>query len=139
MIVYDLESRFRQRLEAHAEAIRKEFPDVEANIWSGAVGSRTDYQGHDIGIDCGIGGVSNNQPNNVALIIGVMHLTTEPVICEAEVVWGHPSGRVEIDLLGDTDVPYADMQIAVVEDRLDELVAALRGALRRGKPADESN
>ncbi len=135
-IVQDLESRFLKRLNDHAEAIRGEFPNVEAEVWSSPVGSLTDYLGHDIGIECSIADVPLNRPNNVALIIGVMHLTTEPKLCDASVGWGHPSGAVEAELPGLDEAPYNKTTVAIIEERLDELVAALRAALRRGMPSD---
>ena len=135
-VVQDLESRFHQRLEDQAKAIRRSFPDVKTEVWSSSTESAADYQGHDIGIDCVIAGVPDNRPNCVALIIEVMHLTTEPKLCGAAVVWGHPSGAVEADLLDRGLVPYSEASIAIVEESLDDLTAALRKALRRGKPSD---
>ena len=133
-VVQDLESRFLQRLADHAESIRREFPDVKVELWSSSNGSLTDYQGHDIGIDCLIAGVPLDRPDNVALIIEVMHLATEPKLCDAVVCWGHPSGITEAELFDGDSVPYNESTITVVEDRLDELVAALRAALNRGRP-----
>ncbi len=135
-VVQDLETRFRQQLEDYAKAIRREFPNVEVEMWSSPVGSLTDYQGHDIGINCSIADVPTDRPNNVALIIEVMHLTTEPKFSGAAVVWGHPSGTVEAALLDRDLVPYSEASITIVEKGLDDLAAALRKAMRRGAPSD---
>ena len=135
-VVQDLEQRFCRRLGEHAKAIRDEFPSVKAEVWSWSTGSLTDWQGHDIGIDCQIADVPDDRPDNVALTISVMHLTTEPKFFGANVVWGHPSGTVEGELPGLDEAPYNETTVEIIDERLDELVAALRKALRRGKPSD---
>lgn len=131
-VVQNLESRFRQRLEVHAKTVRGEFPGVEVEVWSW--GTPADW--HNIGIDCLIADVPLDRPNNVALIIEVMDLATEPKLCDAMVIWGHPSGTVEADLLDRDHMPYSEASIAIVEEGLDDLVAALRAPLRRGAPSD---
>ena len=138
-VVQDIETKFLQRLEDLAESIREEFPTVEVEVWSSSTGSLTDWQGHDMGIDCSILDVPLDRPNNVSLIIGVMHLMTEPKLCDAGVCWGHPSGAVEAELFDGDQMPYNESTVAVVQERLDELVAALRAALRRGKPSNWPN
>jgi len=135
-VVQDLETRFLPRLEGHAEAVRRDFPNVDIGVYCWSVGSLTDHEGHDIGIDCLIAGVPNDRPDNVALTIEVMHLTTEPKIFGADVVWGHPSGTIEAELFDSDPVPYSEANIAAVEEGLDDLVAALREALKRGRPHD---
>jgi hypothetical protein len=135
-VVQDLETRFLTRLEGYAEPLRSDFPNIKVEVWSWSVGSLTDFQGHNLGIDCTMPDVPLNRPNNIALIIEVMHLTTEPRLCDAIVCWGHPSGAVEAALIRDGALPYNESTISIVEERLDELVAALREALRRGIPSD---
>ena len=130
-IVQDLEARFRQRLEEQAKAIRGEFPGLEVEVWSW--GTPTGW--HNIGIDCSIADTPLDRPNNVSLIIEITDLMTEPKLCDAMVVWGHPSGTIEAELF-DERLPYNESTIAIVDERLDELVAALREALRRGAPSD---
>jgi hypothetical protein len=65
-----------------------------------------------------------------------MHLTTNPKISGADVVWGHPSGSIEAELFESGPVPYSEATIALVEEGLEGLVTALRKALRRGGPRD---
>ncbi|MGH7852712.1 MAG: hypothetical protein ACREP3_04685, partial [Candidatus Binatia bacterium] len=66
------------------------FPEVKANVHSDSVGSLTEYQGHQIVIDCLLKDTPDDQPDNVALSVNFRHLTTNPKI-DADVCWGHPS------------------------------------------------
>jgi hypothetical protein len=135
-VIQDLERRFLPSLHKMAEEISQELPNVEAKVYSYSVGSRTDYQGHDIGIDCLFSDATHNQVDNVALSISVRHLTTIPEFDSADVCWGHPSGYVEAELL---QVPVAVNEDVLVklEDGLEELYNALRAAIASGRPLDE--
>ena len=77
-----------------------------------------------------------NSPDDiVALQIGVMYLTTAPLLRDASVGWGHPWATLEADLL-EEPVPYTAEAVAEVEQHLPELFEALKAALNRGKPSD---
>jgi hypothetical protein len=70
----------------------------------------------------------------VALIVGLKHLDKTPVIYNAEVVWGHPSGSVEADILTGP-VEFSAERLEEIVERLPELLAGLQRAIRRGHPA----
>ena len=130
-IVEELERRFLPQLRAVAEQLRREFPDVRISTWSSAIGSATSYQGHDLGIDCHFPAAPSDQPDNVALSIGVMHLTTEPKLSDAGVCWGAGAGEgCHGAELFDSPIPYSAMALEQIEAGLPKLHEALRSALR---------
>ncbi len=132
-VVRELERRFLPSLYKIAEEISREFPNVKANVRSYSVGSRTDYQGHFVGIECLFSKANTTQVDNVTLSIGVRHLPTVPEIVSADVSWGHPSGYIEAELL---QVPAAINEdvLGKLENGLQELYSALRAAIERGQP-----
>ncbi len=136
-IVEEIESRFLPRFKEAVAALEAEFPHVKLNTWSGPVGSLTEYQGHNMGIDCLLPDAPEDQPDNIALSIGMMHLTTTPKLCNADVCWGAPNAVLEMDLLKEP-VPYSPAAVRSVDEQLPELIEALRVALRRGHPLDSS-
>jgi hypothetical protein len=117
-IVAELERRFLPVFRAEAARLQCEFPSVKIGAWSGSVGSKTSYQGYDVGIDCEFPDATDDQPNNVALCIGVMHLTTNPKICEAG-----------LELL-DSPIPYSLAELDRIEAQLPKLLNALETAIR---------
>ena len=80
-----LEGRFLPPLnEAHA-VVSSEYPAYNFKVWSSGVGSKTEYQGHNLGLECFLPDATDDEADNFALLIGAMYLTTEPMICEAPV------------------------------------------------------
>jgi hypothetical protein len=134
-LVQELESRFLPGFRKIAREISELFPRVKTTVWSSPVGSRTDYQGHDLGIDCLLTDAQPDQTDNLALVIGVAHVSSVPSM-EASVCWGAPSGRVEAELFPDiTEVTPETVQ--ELEERLPFLYEALKRAVERGHPPDE--
>jgi hypothetical protein len=136
-VVQELEKRFLPDLQKVAEEIAEQFPRVKATVWSSPVGSLTDYQGHDLGIDCLLTDTRPEQTDNVALIIGIGHLTTTPLIDQAGICWGAPSAHVEAELFLDPIEVTAET-LQELEARLPLLYDALQTAVRRGHPPDET-
>jgi hypothetical protein len=134
-VVIDLEQRFLERLNTAAAELQRQLPHVTAHVWSSPTGSKTEYQGHDVGIDCLLKDIPAERPDNIALIIGVRHLTTTPELCDAEVCWGHPCGTVEASLIEEV-VPYSEENIIRIQEGLPKLLAALAQALRKGMPSN---
>src|SRR5439155_2697312 len=66
-VVEELEKRLLPALQKAADEISRQFPRVKATTWSSPVGSLTDYQGHDLGIDCLFMDATPDQTDNVAL------------------------------------------------------------------------
>jgi len=56
------------------------------------------------------------------------------MIESADVVWGHPSGHTEADLLS-APVELSTQHLDEIATGLPELFTALEAALRRGQPA----
>jgi hypothetical protein len=135
-LVQDLESRLLPGLQRVAQEITQQFPRVKAMVWSASVGSRTDYQGHDLGIDCLLTDARQDQTDNLALVIGIAHVTTVPSI-EASVCWGAPSGRTEAELFPASTEVTPEI-VHELEERLPLLYEALREAVGRGHPPDEA-
>jgi hypothetical protein len=129
-----LEQELLGPLGEFAQRLTSQFPDVKANVYSGSVGSLTQYQGYHIGVDCLLNKAPDNQPDNVALCIDVAHAYTDPKI-DANVCWGHPSGHVEAEF---TNEPLAVSTLVLKDLYADipRLQHSLIEALERGKPSD---
>jgi hypothetical protein len=135
-VIKELEDRLLPKLRKFAEEISEQFPTVKATVWSAPVGSLTDYQCHDLGIDCLLSDVGPDETDDVALSIGVKHRATTPLL-EAGVYWGAPSGHVEIELFPDPIEATAET-IQELEAGLPLLYDAIKTAVRRGQPPSET-
>jgi hypothetical protein len=120
-------------LRSIADDIAREHPDVKVHVWDGPVGSLTELQGHDFGVECLFRDRTADESDNVALSINLAHLTTQPKLTSLDVCWGHPSGRLELDVLADwIDLDDAALERIVAE--LPRLASALKSAVGRGRP-----
>jgi hypothetical protein len=130
-------SKFRASLlpilQTWEHELRREYPDVMMNIYDWPVGKLTDWQGHDIGIDCMFKNAAPEWPDNLPLSVSLKHLHKTPSIDSAEVVWGHPSGYVEASVLP-ASVEFSPDRLVELIERLPELFTALKQAIRRGRP-----
>jgi len=115
------------------QELRREYPDVAANICDTSVGSRTDWNGHIIGIECILKEAAPDLPDHLALSVSLNHLHKAPSLTDADVVWGHPSGYVEASVLP-ARVEFSHDQLADLIKRLPELFTALKQAIQRGRP-----
>jgi hypothetical protein len=131
--VSQLRARLLPILQAWQQELRREYPDVTMNIYDGPVGKLTNWQGHDIGIECIFKNVAPEWPDNVALSVSLKHLHKTPSIDSAEVVWGHPSGYIEASVLP-ASVEFSPDRLAELIERLPELFTALKQAIGRGRP-----
>ncbi len=68
------------------------------------------------------------EPDNVALAIGVRHLTTQPMLCTAEVCWGQGGPDGGLDILPEP-VPWSLQAVQALEARLPELLESLEREL----------
>ena len=134
-VIKEIIKSVKPKLEQHAQELRVMFPNIVITVWNSNTGSLTNYKGYDIGIDCFLHDVKNGQADNVALSIDLKHLTTDPKIVAAGVVWGHPSGFVEKSLLTE-QVPYSKDELKKLIKNLPILCDALKKALTRGKPPE---
>jgi hypothetical protein len=128
-VVADLERRFLPRLELLKGRLETSYPNYRLSVWSSSVGARTEYQGHDVGLECTFPDATADESDCVALSIGVKHLTGIPLLCDASVGWGQGASLdAQIDLILDP-VPYSDASVADIESRLPELAAVFETAI----------
>lgn len=80
------------------QRLRAGHPRVRLTIYDSPTGSLTEWQGHDIEIDCLLEKAALEEPDNVALSVALCRLNTTPMIAAADVTWGHPRGHVEASL-----------------------------------------
>src|SRR5262245_41293358 len=105
-IVQELERRFMPDLEKDAADLQSEFTKFQISTWSSPTGSLTEFQGHDICIDCVLPNAPPEQPYTNCLIVGVMHLTTSPKVCDAAVSGGPGTAGTELSLI-DGPIPFS--------------------------------
>lgn len=120
-------------LQIWEQELRSEHPDVTTNIYDWAVGNLTDWNGHDIGIECILNDVAPDSADNLALSVSLKHLHKTPSFVSADVVWGHPSAYIEASILPEC-VEYSPDHLAKLIKQLPELFAALKQAIARGRP-----
>ncbi|MCP3143012.1 hypothetical protein [Pyxidicoccus xibeiensis] len=128
-----LRSRLLPVLERWAEELALAHPEMQVKTWDWTVGTLTDWQGHDFGIDCLLPGRPPDESDSVALSVAFKHLDRAPLIHSADVVWGHPSGQCEAELYAEP-VEFSDAQVERLMARLPGLLTALKVALDRGHP-----
>lgn len=146
-LVEKLEKRLLPEFEEVAEKILQEILHIKVDVYSLPCGSLTTYQGHDFHIDCILMDIAtlmenpDDLPDNIALTVGLGHLTTIPKFY-ADVVWGYPSGSLEVRFKDD-DGMFPDEGMIVTDEILEELYQdlprlyeALFEALRSRKPRD---
>ncbi len=134
-LVQEMERRFLPILNDMSKHLAREFPEVRTRVLSSAVGSLTDYQGQNLGVECLFPNATPDQDDNVALIISVKHLTTQPLIDSVDVCWG--LGYVE-DTLFPNPMEATESALAQIEANLPRLYETLKMAVRRGHPSNEN-
>ena len=132
-VVENLERELLTPFKEFAENLSACFPQVKANVYSQSVGSRTEYQGHQIVIDCSLTDAPGDQPGNVALSVSLRHLTTNPQI-DADVCWGHPSGHIEAEFSPEP-LEVSDKVLNDLYTDLPRLYESLSEAIKRGRPS----
>ena len=128
-VVASLEGMFLHHLEALKNSLSAKYPRYKFNTYSSSVGGLTEYQGHDVGIECIFPDAADHESDCVALVIGVKHLTTSPLLCEASVCWGAgASPDVQGEVIA-TPIPYSENALHDASARLPELVATFESAI----------
>jgi hypothetical protein len=121
--------RVRTRLEALLPSLRTEFPSVTFGTFGGPVGSVTEFQGHDVGLEA-----SFPSGDCVALVASAAYLTTEPRV-SADVSWNaEADGGVEAstwqNVYSSKEWPHATSQnLEQIDRELPRLVESLRAAI----------
>ena len=119
----DLLPLFRAALPPLAAAA----PRVLASVFAFSSGTASAFQDYHFGISCLLGDVSEDAPEEVALLVSVTGLDASARL-SAKVVWGQPSGRVETQ----AELPAGDLP--ALHAALPGLLAHLQQAASRGKP-----
>jgi hypothetical protein len=133
-VVEELERMLMAPFRELEERLSNQFPNVVAKVYSGNVGSLTEYQGYDFVIDCLLTDAPDDQPDNVALSVNLRHLTTNPLI-DADVCWGHPSGHIEVEFRPEL-LEVSDEVLSDLYADLPRLYEGLIEAVKRRKPSD---
>ena len=134
-IIKELERRLLPQLNEMKEQIAQEFPDMKINVWSHSVGSKTDYQGHSLRLECFIPNVKPNQMDSISLVMDFKHLSTLPELVSADVCWGN--GYIEAELINEP-IELDEAVFEGLEKSLPDLYDALRLAVERGFPLESS-
>ncbi|HEX4143171.1 MAG TPA: hypothetical protein VHY91_06445 [Pirellulales bacterium] len=140
----ELERRFLPSLEDMATKLKRDFPRVAINTFSSSMGSAHPDPGHSLGIDCCFRYAPPEECDNVALIIGVWGLKSEPYLSDLAVSWGAGSSDacIGLDLL-EYSVLWSDEAIKRIEAGLpilyETLLAALRNPPFPNEPAPEDS
>ncbi|MGJ5047898.1 hypothetical protein ACQR09_12575 [Bradyrhizobium oligotrophicum] len=120
-------------LQTLEQELQADNPGVATHIHDWPVGERTDWKGHDIGIECLFEGVALDQPDHLVLSVSLKHVDTAPAIVSADIVWGAPSGSIEASILSEC-VEFSPDRLAELIKGLPDLLDALKHAIRRGHP-----
>jgi len=137
-MVEQIERVLLPELQNVASDMRNRHSILEFNVWHGPEGALTDNPGYSIGIECVFPRNGGDIANNVALCIDLSQLATTPKLV-ADVVWGHPTGEVEISFperCGSMDQwPEATPQtIAELAEALPKLIKAFETAVQCATP-----
>ena len=120
----DLLPLFRAALPPLAVAA----PRALASVFAFSSGTASAFEDYHFGISCLLADVSEDAPEEVALLVSVTGLDASARL-SAQVVWGQPSGLVEAHAEPDAgDLP-------ALHAALPGLLASLQQAASRGAPA----
>jgi hypothetical protein len=135
-LVEQFEKQFLPELELLASEMRHQHPTLTFNVWRGPVGTLTEQQGYDFGVECLIPRTTPDVSDNVALSMELSDLTATPRLM-AEVGWGHPFGHVEAifqnNWLTSAEWPEASPKtLDELRRAFPKLVQAFKSAVERG-------
>ncbi|WP_426070739.1 hypothetical protein [Janthinobacterium sp. DSP2-3-3] len=119
----DLLPLFRAALPPLAAAA----PQVLASVFAFSSGTASAFQDYHFGISCLLEAVSEDAPEEVALLVSVTGLDAGAQL-SAQVVWGQPSGLVEMQ----AELQAGDLP--ALHAALPRLLASLQQAASRGAP-----
>ncbi|MBR7635727.1 hypothetical protein [Janthinobacterium lividum] len=119
----DLLPLFRAALPPLAAAV----PRALASVFAFSSGTASAFQDYHFGISCLLEDMPDDAPEEVALLVSVTGLGAGARL-SAQVVWGQPSGRVEMQAGLDAD------NLQALHAALPGLLAGLQQAASRGRP-----
>ena len=128
-VVKKVEDTFLHRLKSLQDKCKAKYPNYSFGIRSSGVGSLTTMQGHELWIECGFPNAKDIQADNVALSVGVKHLTTKAELYDASVTWGAGTAPdIDIDLF-ENSVPFTDESLKELESKFDLLEEVFQKAV----------
>jgi len=128
-VVAELENTFLPLLLEAKVVAESAYPQFKFNVGSSSVGGKTEYQGHNVWLECTFPDAADHEADSVALLVGVKHITTQPKLCDASVEWGnghHP--KVSLELLEEPTL-FTEQALQQTAARLPELLQVFRRAL----------
>ena len=120
----DLLPLFRAALPPLAAAA----PRALASVFAFSSGTASAFQDYHFGISCLLEDIPDDAPEEVALLVSVTGLESSARL-SAQVVWGQPSGQVEMQAEALAD------ELQALHAALPSLLAGLQQAASRGAPA----
>ncbi|HEY1246463.1 MAG TPA: hypothetical protein VGF29_16685 [Hyphomicrobiaceae bacterium] len=112
-------------LQGWAGRLQAEFPHITATA--------SDLGSHGLALACVLPDVAPDLPNVVTLRVSLGNSGEALVVHSAAVVWGPPSAHIEAELQP-SHGELTPERLEAFAERLPELFAALRQAIRRGRP-----
>jgi hypothetical protein len=135
--VKQLEDSVLPELHRFAVRLRADYPTISVEVYSIPVGSKTAWQGHNVGIECLFPGITSEESDLIALAVSVYHLTTTPRM-SADITWGHPSGRI-VDEFSHTPIPFSDKGLARMQEVLPRLLRNFELAIQQALQNPDSS
>ena len=126
-LVRQLENDLLPLFRAALPQLAASAPQVLASVFAFSSGTASAFQDYHFGISCLLEDVSDDAPEEVALLVSVTGLDTGARL-SAQVVWGQPSGQVE------TQAELAASDLPALHAALPGLLASLQEAASRGGP-----
>lgn len=124
--------RIRPMLQGWAGRLRAEFPGLSASV--------CELEGHGLALACVLPDVAAALPDLIALRVSLNESHGALSLQSANVAWGRRSGHMGAETMEAEIRPIAaeltPEHIEDLADRLPELFAALRRAIRRGCPPE---
>ena len=128
-LVLRMEAELLPLFQAALPSLAQAAPQVLASVFAFSTGTQGAFLEYRFGISCLLDAVPDDQPDELALLVSVSGLDGAASVA-AEVRWGQPSGYSEAQAV------LATASMPALHAALPALLAALRNALERGRPAD---
>ncbi|WP_219114452.1 hypothetical protein [Janthinobacterium sp. UMAB-56] len=126
-LVRQLETDLLPLFHAALPPLAAAAPQVLASVFAFSSGTASAFQDYHFGISCLCEEVPDDQPEEVALLVSVSGLEASARL-SAKVVWGQPSGLVEMQ----AELQAGELQ--ALHAALPGLLACLQQAASRGRP-----
>lgn len=123
----ELERVFLPLLQEEQRVASARYPHFKFSAGASSVGGLTSHQGHQVCLDCLFPDAAAQESDLVSVVVGAMHVATEPKLSEAYVAWGN--GRLEAELIKQP-IALTQEALSEVSARMPELLVVFRKALQ---------